>query len=47
MPTTNGDLLIKTTIIRDRAYGLTTLPPDEIIKQKKIARVTEGKSFNR
>jgi hypothetical protein len=33
--TTNGDLLIKTTIIRDRAYGLTTLPPDEIIKQKK------------
>ena len=32
----DGDLLIKTTIIRDRSYGLTSLPPAEMMKQKKL-----------
>lgn len=33
-----GSLLIKTTIIRDRAYGLTSLPPEELMRQKKIRK---------
>jgi hypothetical protein len=35
-----GDLLIKTTIIKDRRYGVSALPPDQIIlaKNRKGAR---------
>ncbi len=35
-PPSSGDLLIKTTILKDRTFGLLALPPEEMMKQKKI-----------
>jgi hypothetical protein len=35
-PPNNGDLLVKTNIIRDRSFGLSSLSPEEMIKLKKV-----------
>ncbi len=34
-PPNDGNLLIKTNIIRDRSFGLSSLSPEEMMKQKK------------